>query len=307
MSIDVKSPLCEGEVAKVRSVATAALVDAYRKQFDIDVSGYLPKQDTIDLHRCEKTGLEFFEPLRELSGPPEFYAALYSSAGASWGYQESKWEFQTAAQILAGAHSVLDVGCGSGHFLESLKGRVEDLSGLETSEYGRKAALEKGLSVFNESIETHANAHAEKYDAVTAFQVLEHTSAPASFIEGCLKAIKSGGALVLSVPNNDAFLRHCDPLPLNMPPHHVTRWNRRSLESIAALYPVSLTRIEAEPLQANNVDWYASVMLDRYLPKTKIVRSVFYRLGGEKIVRRYVLENRETILGHTILASFIKT
>lgn len=307
MSIEVKSPLCDGNAVKVRSIATAALIEAYKTEFDMDVSGYLPKQDAIDLYRCEKTGLEFFEPLRKLAGPPEFYAALYSSAGASWGYQESKWEFQTASEIISGARSVLDVGCGAGHFLESLKGPFENLSGLETSEYGRKAALEKGLSVFDELIDVHAGAHAGQYDVVTAFQVLEHTPEPAGFIEGCLKALKPGGTLILSVPNNDAFLRHCDLLPLNMPPHHVTRWNRRSLESIAALYPASLSRIEAEPLQENNVDWYGAVMLDRYLPKTKIARSVFYRLGGDRIARRYVLENRETIHGHTILASFIKT
>lgn len=208
--------------------------------------------------------------------------------------------------MLVGLDAVLDVGCGAGHFLNSLKGRVGALAGLETSAYGRQAANEKGLATFDETIGEHAETHSEAYDAVTAFQVLEHVADPAAFIAGCVRALKPGGLLILSVPNNDSFLRRCDPLALNMPPHHVTRWGRRSLEALSELFPLDLRRIENEPLQEANVDWYVAVMLRTYLPRSAIARRIFYRLGGDRFVRRFVAENRETIEGHTIVASFTR-
>jgi SAM-dependent methyltransferase len=301
-----RSPLCDGETVVMRSLSRADLIKTYRDELGFDISEFLPSRATIDLCRCETSGLEFFHPLNELAGSPAFYAALYSSAGAERGYQEEKWEFEAVAGSLAGLDAVLDVGCGAGHFLNSLKGRVGALAGLETSSYGRRAAKEKGLRTFDETIGEHAETHGEAYDAVTAFQVLEHVADPAAFIAGCIKALKPGGTLILSVPNNDSFLRHCDPLALNMPPHHVTRWGRRSLESLPALFPLELRRVEYEPLQEANVDWYVAVMLRRYLPESKIARRLFYRAGADKFVRRFVAENRETIHGHTILASFVR-
>lgn len=51
---------------------------------------------------------------------------------------------------------------------------------------------------------------------------MEHISDVASFIKACILLTKPGGYIILSVPNNDAFVG-AQELPLNMPPHHVGR------------------------------------------------------------------------------------
>jgi hypothetical protein len=64
-----------------------------------------------------------------------------------------------------------------------------------------------------------------------------------------------------------------------------------------------LEAIEEEPLR--ELDWYQQVIEHRYLPK-RWQRSVYYRLGGAKILRRFIEENRDSISGHTVIAKYRK-
>ncbi len=299
------SPLTLGPSDPAGTISVARLVDAYRQEYGIDVTGYLPDSETIDRRRCRETGLLFFSP-RGLAGPPKFYAELYSGDEEEWAYQNEKWEFVTARRLIAGANRVLDIGCGGGAFLDALEGDVISRFGLETSPFGREQAQGRGLEVFDETIGDHVEGHRNQYDAVTAFQVLEHVDDPRGFISSCVEVLKPGGTLVLSVPNQDAFLRHCDLQVLNLPPHHVTLWPRSSLVSVAELFALELVWLEAEALQNDITGWFQSVLEERYLAQSRALRWLYYRLGGSAVVRRAIEENRENIDGHTILAAYRK-
>ena len=298
------SPLTGRAARHERRIPVRALIDAYRNDYGIDVSAYLPEVDFLEAYRCEETDLVFFGG--DLSGPPAFYAELYSGDDESWAYQDEKWEFATARRLLTGADSVLDIGCGGGAFLGTLEGSVSSRSGLETSPFGREQARKRGLEVHDQTITDHAAEHSGRYEAVTAFQVLERVDDPRAFVGACVDALAPGGRLVLSVPNNDAFLRHCALLPLNLPPHHVTLWHRRTLEALPALFDLELDWVETEPLQADITGWFQAVVEERYLPASRAVRWLYYRLGGDAAVRRAIEENRENIAGHTILAAYRK-
>lgn len=69
--------------------------------------------------------------------------------------------------------------------------------------------------------------------------------------------------MILSVPNGRSFLRYEEMSILNMPPHHVTRWNRRAFESVSAILPVHVEKIRYEPLAVDHLNWYANVQLAR--------------------------------------------
>lgn len=309
MSGPAPSPLTAKPGEKIGVLSVASLKAAYLREHRIDVGPFLPSTENLVIYRCPETGLEYFAP-GNLSGPPEFYEELYadraSPSGCGSMYQKAKWEFDVAAGMLPGVRNVLDVGCGAGEFLDSLRSRAERLVGLETSALGRAAALAKGVDVRNETIEEHAASNAARYEAVTAFQVVEHVNDPRSFISACCAALKEGGLLILSTPNNDSFLKDCPLLPLNSPPHHVTRWSRRVFESLPSLFPIALMRVEKEPLQAANTGWYQSAMEEKFLPKSRLVRSLYQRFGGHDLFRRYIESQRETIDGHTILAAYRK-
>jgi SAM-dependent methyltransferase len=72
-----------------------------------------------------------------------------------------------------------------------------------------------------------------KFDLICAYHCVEHVSSPKSLIELMQRIILPDGLIVVSVPysptNREIFEWEC----LNLPPHHMTRWNKKSLERLA--------------------------------------------------------------------------
>ncbi len=298
MTENIESPLSGGEAVRIRDIPAEEIIDLYQSQLDFDVRPFLDV-DRLRLYCCKDTGYEFFVP-SNVTGNPAFYEELYATA--DWAYSDTKWEFNVAGQFVTRSDRVLDVGSGAGQFLASIQ--AEERVGLETNKKGREATP-AGISALNEVVEDHAASRAGYYDVVTVIQVLEHIYDVRAFLESCRQLLKPGGKLILSVPNNDGFVG-AQEIPLNMPPHHMGRWNRRSLLSIAEILNLELLTVEVEPLQEADTGWYQSWMEQKYLPQSKVLRSLYYRLGISSGIRNWLADNRETLMGHTILAAYRK-
>lgn len=298
------SPLTGGLVSEVFSVSRDRIIELYQDAFQIDVGPYLGAETQVTCFRCNDTGFEYFDP--PLAGPPEFYSALYGDgSNLEWAYQDSKWDYGAAERFVSPGMKVLDIGCGGGGFLEAL-GEGVDRTGLEPSALGQELSKSRGLKILSESIEQHVQAHTEAYDVVSMLQVLEHIPDPKSFLAAATAAVRPGGMLIIAVPNNDAFLGKEHDLPLNMPPHHVGRWNRGALEALAPLLGLESPVIEYEMLSEHNVGWYRATIENRYLPKSRLLRSLWYRLGFSNCFANYIKDARSTIHGHTIMAAYRK-
>ena len=93
--------------------------------------------------------------------------------------------------------SVLDYGCGNGHFLSYLKKRNIKALGVEKSIESQTECKSKGLSVFScvKSINT------QKFTTITMWHVLEHVANPSKCISTLSTILVSKGTLVIAVPN----------------------------------------------------------------------------------------------------------
>jgi hypothetical protein len=80
-------------------------------------------------------------------------------------------------------------------------------------------------------------------------------------------------------------------------------WTRRSLASLATLFPLDVRAFEIEPLA--EIDWYQAVMEARYLRGTW-QRRLYHRLGGARLFHRFLVDNAPTIAGHTIMVIYQK-
>lgn len=101
---------------------------------------------------------------------------------------------------------VLDIGCGSGHFLEVL-GRMGDYDLFGVEMPGRAADRAKTLaSVTLKEGELEAGDFpAESFDAITLFHVFEHLHNPSEILDTCTRLLKPGGLLMMSFPNIDSW------------------------------------------------------------------------------------------------------
>jgi SAM-dependent methyltransferase len=252
-------PLCGSEDTNYETkVGTDAIVQSYGKGQRELVKHDLQEAPWIEVYRCQRCFLVFFNP--KLPGSPEYYASLQAF---DWYYMEDKSEYGMAMKWMAADARVLEVGCGVGWFGKKLTSA--QYTGLEYSDTAAEAGRASGLDVRTESVEDHALTHRDAYQVVCSFQVLEHVSAPGPFIAACVECLEPGGRLIFAVPSEDSFLKFAQNSTLSLPPHHLTHWPDKTLEAVAGIFPVSLVAIEHEVLADSHLQEYVSIMIRKRL------------------------------------------
>lgn len=100
---------------------------------------------------------------------------------------------------------LLEVGSGSGAFLYAVRPYVREAVGVEP-DVAARTWIERtlGMEVL-ENIPPGASA-GEAFHLVVSFHVLEHVPHPVDFLTGLGAALRSGGELIIEVPNVDDAL-----------------------------------------------------------------------------------------------------
>jgi 2-polyprenyl-3-methyl-5-hydroxy-6-metoxy-1,4-benzoquinol methylase len=245
MMPSVTSPF-DAPARQVASLPAAALIARYREKCGVDISRSLAGIDELSLDECERTGYRFWRP-EAAAGDEAFYQAL-SAAWPNY-YRTERWEYPAARRLLRARERVLEVGCGRGWFLRSLEGRVASATGLELN---REAIANKvtRFEVQNQLIDAFAAQHAEAFDAVCTFHVLEHVVDPAAYLRACLRALRPGGLLVVSTPNyaSPTFREQRDAFDL--PPHHLNHFDRAAYRRIAQALGISVFAVREQLREA---------------------------------------------------------
>jgi len=252
---DVLSPLVSTSNTRLLDTfQVSKLIDDWRATFNIDISGELSDVREISLYRCQASQLDFFMP-SSVAGSAQIYRCLQEF---DWIYMSEKWEFEEAIKDLVGCERILEIGCGPGFFVEkvtkSLKGSM--IKGIELNEVAIEQALRKNLPIEKVSLQELVD-RGEIFDAVCSFQVLEHVGQPREFLEAIFKVLSPGGRLILSVPNKASFLRYQYNL-LDMPPHHMTRWNAFTFKYLEKLFSLKMVRLSFEPLAQYHILGYVT-------------------------------------------------
>lgn len=206
---------------------------------------------TFAVMRCKQCHLLHFDPV--VSGSDQFYSLLSKEA---FYYMKDKPEYELVRPYLPEPLRLLEVGCGVGHFVEKLQGRLDRYHGLEFNPDAVKAARKHGLSVTSKMVEEYAQSHAGEFNAVGSFQVLEHVADVHSFIDASLACLENDGIFFFSVPNQDSFVGQAADEFLNLPPHHLTRWPRATVEALADIFSLELVAVAEEELADYHVSFY---------------------------------------------------
>jgi len=91
---------------------------------------------------------------------------------------------------------VLDIGCNSGEFLDYVKIFGAKTYGLELCEESCIMLEKKGHIAYRE-----ANTINEKFDIITAFDVVEHLYYPTAFFESVYKLLNKNGIIIILTGN----------------------------------------------------------------------------------------------------------
>jgi SAM-dependent methyltransferase len=120
---------------------------------------------------------------------------------------------------------VLEIGCGTGYVLQGLaaEGRYQ-LTGLEEHLAGLRYARDRLPSVEFVQADARDLPYESRFDAIGAFDVLEHIAEDTAVLASVWRALKPGGIVVLTVPQHKWLWSATDDQAM-----HKRRYTRREL------------------------------------------------------------------------------
>lgn len=208
---------------------------------------YHGRREFYQLLRCPSCSLVWLDNPPRPDEMGAHYGADYDRSVSAAGEDLSRWRDrrETLLQYKSGG-AILDLGCSSGAFLQSLKGTSWQLYGIEMSaEVARKAEANCGAQVFVGDI-LDAPFAPGTFDAITCFHVFEHIYQPREVLAKVSEWLKPGGIFYTLMPNIDSagariFKSYWYALEL---PRHLYHFSPKSLKAVAnsvGLEEVSVT------------------------------------------------------------------
>jgi len=190
----------------------------------------IEENSNIILWQCSACGFKFFDP--SLAGNSLFYQCLESPDY----YSPGRPEFQRTNHfaLREGLQNVLDIGCGTGDFLDIARAAGMRTFGLELNPTAAQKARAKGHNIFDKLLhEFPADVCPGGFDLITLFQVLEHVPNPVGIIKQASVHLKPGGYISIAVPSKSGIHRFVPWNPAQWPPHHISHWGLHDLKTLA--------------------------------------------------------------------------
>ena len=162
--------------------------------------------------------------------------------------------------------SLLDIGCGAGHFLSSLKENGWDVKGVDASQKAREL-VKSQFDIDVITPEDWFNSD-ETYDIITCWHSLEHVYDPWVYLEKIKTQLSADGVLIVASPNyesTDGNKYGADWAAYDTP-RHLYHFTPTSMEKIMFNNEFLIDEIHRMPFDA----FYVSILSSQHMEKSMI-------------------------------------
>ena len=180
------------------------------------------REEFFKVVECKRCGLGFVNPRPTIEEIQKYYPAKYFQnlpAKSHDRYLDQRFRaeasYLNAIESRGGSKRLLDVGCANGDFPRFMAARGWEVEGVEVSETSEPI---RDFRVYTEEFDK-IPVHEPRYDAVTAWAVLEHVHDPMAYFQKAAEVVKKGGLFVFLVTNfQSAASRNlfCEDIPRHL-------------------------------------------------------------------------------------------
>jgi len=187
---------------------------------------------------------------------------------------------------------ILDVGCGTGSFLEIMKSAGWETVGLEPNADARKQTSLKNIECYEPDY--LFNLPDKQFDVISLWHVLEHIHDLHNNIVQFKRLLKDNGLLVIAVPNYtssdathyDAFWAAYDV------PRHLYHFSTHSMKILLEMHQLTIASIK--PMWFDS--YYVSLLSEEYKEND---------LGFLKAIKHGTISNYNAMLNPNLASSII--
>ena len=183
----------------------------------------------------------------------------------NWMYHTiRKYAIETKLQLLKRTSknkNHLDIGCGTGEFLNACKNAGYNTKGIEPSELAREQAIKN----FNLSVSENTNLDQfqnNQFDSISMWHVLEHVSSLNKTIEEFNRILSEKGKVIIAVPNHKSWdAKYYKEFWAGWDvPIHLWHFSKLSIEELFLKYNFKL--IEKKPMLFDS--FYVSLLSEEF-------------------------------------------
>lgn len=157
--------------------------------------------------------------------------------------------------------AILDIGCGTGAFLNAMQETGWAITGLEPDETARKKAVEL-YGIHPLSPDHLFQLPAGSFDAITMWHVLEHVHDLHGYLKQIATLLHPQGKLFIAVPNYTSYdaAVYKENWAAYDVPRHLYHFSPESMESLLTTYNLQLTTLL--PMWYDS--FYVSMLSEKY-------------------------------------------
>ena len=197
-------------------------------------------------------------------------------------------------------NNLLDVGCGTGAFLNIAKKNNWNITGIEPDANARKIANElTNNAVYNS--EQISKFKANSFDVITLWHVLEHLPNLEEQISIYKKLLKPKGTLIIAVPNYKSFdaQYYKSFWAAYDVPRHLWHFSQKSISNLFAKEQMEVVKTKPMVFDA----FYVSLLSEKYRHKSMNPFKAFFigmrsnlkaKRTGEYSSLIYIIKNEKS-------------
>ncbi len=230
-------------------------------------------KELFNVWHCRSCTLNFTQDIPEADNIGKYYAseAYVSHTDTKKGLINKLYHFIKSRTLrkkrkligtLTGLSNgnILDIGCGTGSFLQEMKGNGWNITGIEAD----SAARSRAKNNYNiEPLEpSKLKILSPSFDVISMWHVLEHVHTLHDYMIECRRLLNKNGLLIIAVPNyTSGDAQHYKEFWAAWDvPRHLYHFSPHSMETLAAMHGFSI--IKMKPMIFDS--YYVSMLSEQY-------------------------------------------
>ena len=238
----------------------------------LTVKDYTVSQEEFKIVSCQKCGFKFTNPRPDGNEIGKYYKAesYISHTNTSKGliskiYQEVrkftlKGKLNLINKLSPKKGKLLDVGCGTGMFLNVARENGWEVNGIEPDAGARAIAEETNqIKIKDEVLSSFVN---ETFEVISLWHVLEHIHKLNTTVDWLKERLSKDGSLIIAVPNHeskDAQIYQAQWAAYDVP-RHLYHFSQKSVQELFAKHGFELK--ETLPMKFDS--FYVSMLSTKY-------------------------------------------